>query len=289
MTLVRILRENDRNTSYCAEWQDKDIFLKDIRTDLTPSEEYQIWQRYRKVSKDMIPQCLFFDDDKKQIAYEWLSGYAPINDGYSQENLDLILQFLKKNALVNSYKKLCANDVIVQCSRKKRRAQINTFLSYADKAVRLFVEQGYDFPFSGFLLSLSYFCYEETLCHCDMGRSNILWNGKSIKLVDYEYSMFSRKELDYGRLYSTVFLLMRDGVLDNSTYEKLSLQIVERNKINCEYFSKLAGLQLLMRLVNNFEAKKQVDTVQLNLINKLLSENKVSKNTLLNIIFFPNT
>lgn len=254
-----ILRHNDRNISYKEFHVDKYVFTKtSASSDTNPAEEYCFWEYFYKLNSGMIPLCIQSLPQSKTIQYEWLEGYEQISGKYSPQNLEMILAFLDLNASTNTFDKL-KNDINLNLlSEKKLQQQLGYYSNIRESAITFYCDFVSKTIFEkSFDLSIEDFCYKDVLCHGDLGKSNILIKDADIKIIDFEYAMFSAKELDYGRLLSSIFLAYQNKEIDKQQFFEMVLMIA-KSPVKLDTLARLAGLQLTMRIIHTYGNKEKL-------------------------------
>ena len=137
------------------------------------------------VPLDICPKTEFFDWDVKITDY--LEGYHSIVDE------DLNTDFFK--SFVNALKELHSIKLEDNQNFKpmSMHREIDKFESLAKRSITTDTQRE-------FVLSIADEIEkdEQVLCHRDLLYGNIMYNGKDVKLIDFEYSGFSSKYWDLG-------------------------------------------------------------------------------------------
>lgn len=213
-----------------------------------PSREFVFWKCFKAVAPECFPDCVYSDPASKTIAYCWLDGYRDLRKSYDAAALQSVFLFLEINGKVNRFDVLKSDLELVAESRRRRDSQR---LFYADSCMKALGLSrticGEDVFCSALERALEDFSSEEVLCHGDLGRSNILVNADNIKIVDYEYSMFSCLETDYGRILASSAI---SETIPSSfqCFEREARRLCDMNStLSFDRLSHMTGLQMLMR------------------------------------------
>ena len=255
----QILRQNDRNISCKEVYENKCIFKKQsLSPGSNPSEEYFFWEYFYKLETDMIPFCVNADANKKAIMYEWLEGYEQISGKYTPVALKRILDYLKVNSEKNTFYRLKNDCKLVSLSERRLQQQLEYFNDICERATDFYSDFiSRDSFKKAFNKALYDFSCKDTLCHGDLGKSNILIKGNDIKIIDFEYSMFSSRELDYGRLASSIFLSYQNKEIDKDLFFEM-ISLIANAPIRLDKLAGLTGLQLTMRIVHTYKSKENM-------------------------------
>jgi len=284
----QILRENDRNICYREFNVDKYIFTKtSTSVNGNAAEEYYFWKYFFALNTGMIPFCNNCISRSKTIQYEWLDGYTQLSGKYTSQILEKILWYIDLNARVNTFDNLKYDNKIVALSEKRLQQQLAYYADIREKAKILYnsliSKTLFDEMFDA---SLNVLCCKDVLCHGDLGRSNILIKDADIKIVDFEYSMFSAKELDYGRLLSSIFLSYQNNIVKKNLFFEM-VAMIAKSPLKLDKLARCAGLQLIMRNIHAFVNKSRISNVsydQFNIAIRLLSvKDNITANKVIDI------
>lgn len=155
------------------------------------------------VPASICPKTEFFDGDVKITDY--LKGYHSLTD--KDLNTKFFDSFIKTLKILHSVK-LKNNKSFKPMSM---HSEINKYEKLANKRIVTETQRNY-------ILSIADEIErdEQVLCHRDLLYGNIMYNGKDVKLIDFEYSGFSSKYWDLANF-----------ICESNVNEEQRLEIIE--------------------------------------------------------------
>lgn len=270
--MKEVIRNNERNVSRVDYLKNKKVFYKvSSKNNTNPAEEFYAWECFYAIDSKIIPKCLYVDEEAKSIAFEFLDNYTTISDRYNKNYIKKLVSFLNNNSKKNTIERLKNNQRLMKRSEKVQTEQKKFFIEGRESAAQYYEQKGY-IAYNKFISfydkAFNDFFTNEVLSHCDLGKSNILICGEDLKIVDYEYSMFSVKEVDYARIFSSITIDFYSQRLSFTEFIDM-VSILINNDLDLYRFIRLAAFQLIMRLFHTSE--KQFNTLLAEFVVKLLS------------------
>ncbi len=237
MQKIKVLRQSERSVCYLAEHDGNKVFYK--TSPFAVQNEKFFCDRFKLACPTMIPSCVYASDG--EIAYEYLSGYKTATEGYTFSVVKKLVDFVKRNQKINDVSAFDKNDEIIKISSSRATSQVEYFYSAIERAKKT-VDVSADFE-NDVSLAINDFTTYKTLCHGDLGKSNVLLRNDDVKIIDYEYSLFSVSEFDLGRILSTQ--IVSYFIKPYIDFDKsVNLLYAESDFLR---LNRLTALQLIMR------------------------------------------
>ena len=200
------IRQNSRHRCYvCVEDTEK-IFLKQsVLEQEKILDEIAFFECFKKVNAEIVPQFMRYKEG--YLMAPWLEGYSPkYFFEMDKNNIDKLCEFFRNN-FNKSRDGMIRNKSLERVSFRRKSKIIEDSLKmmrFYNREHEMFSNQYFIQEFYKILIDI---LNNNILVHGDLGHSNIMIDDSdNMKIIDFEFSMFSAIEFDISRVLVSMSL-----------------------------------------------------------------------------------